>query len=200
MNVAADLVVGQDQLARPVWAATDPLLRDYYDTEWGMPVRDEAGVYERLVLEGFQAGLAWVTVLRKREAFREVFAGFNPDVVARFGDSDIERLLVDDRIIRHRAKIVAAITNARATIKLRGDGGLADFIWSFQPETTPSPTRLADIPTQSPESLALAKALKQRGFVFVGPTTMYALMEAIGIVNTHLIGSHRRDAAGVWPK
>ena len=200
MNADSDLIVGPDGLARPIWAATDPLLRDYYDTEWGMPVRDEAGVYERLVLEGFQAGLAWVTVLRKREAFREVFAGFDPDQVATFGEAEIERLLADARIIRHRAKIVAAITNARATIDLRGEGGLAEFVWSFQPASTPYPSRLADVPTQSPESHALARALKQRGFVFVGPTTMYALMEAIGIVNTHLLGSHRRAAAGVWPK
>lgn len=192
------LVVGADGLARPVWAARDEQLRDYYDTEWGMPVRDERGVYERLCLEGFQSGLSWATILRKRPAFREAFREFDPDLVARFDESDIERLLLDPSIIRHRGKIAAAITNAQATLALRERGGLAELVWSFQPAQTPRPHTLAEIPTQSPESVALAKTLKKHGFVFVGPTTMFALMEAIGIVNTHLVGSHRRTAAGVW--
>ena len=129
-----DLVVGEDGLARPAWAATDPLLRHYYDTEWGMPVRDERGVFERLSLEAFQAGLSWATILRKRPAFRDAFAGFDPDAVAGFGEADVDRLLADARIVRNRAKVLATITNARATLRLREasdiDGGLAGLVWS----------------------------------------------------------------------
>ena len=197
-----DLVVGDDGLARPGWAATDPLLREYYDTEWGMPVRDERGVFERLSLEAFQSGLSWATILRKRPAFRDAFSGFDPEAVAGFREADVARLLADARIVRNRAKILATIGNARATLHLResGDvaGGLAGLVWSFQPETTPRPHRLSDIPTQSPQSAALSRELKRRGFRFVGPTTMHALMEAIGIIDTHLVGSHRRGSSGVW--
>jgi DNA-3-methyladenine glycosylase I len=191
-------VVGADGLARPSWASVDPLLMDYYDTEWGMPIRDERGLYERICLEGFQAGLSWATILRKRPNFRAAFADFDPDVVATFTDADVERLLGDAGIIRHRGKIQATITNARATIALREDGGLVDFVWSFQPADTPRPTDHSDVPTVSDESKALSKALRRRGFAFVGPTTMYALMEAVGIVDTHLLGSHRRGSSGVW--
>lgn len=195
-----DLVTGDDGLARPAWAATDPLLREYYDTEWGMPVRDERGVFERLSLEAFQSGLSWATILRKRPAFRDAFAGFDPDAVAGFGEADVDRLLADARIVRNRAKVLATITNARATVRLRDtvDGGLAGLVWSYRPESTPRPHRFADIPTQSEQSVALAGDLKRRGFRFVGPTTMYALMEAIGIIDTHLVGSHRRGSSGVW--
>ncbi|ERH20625.1 putative DNA-3-methyladenine glycosylase 1 [Actinomyces johnsonii F0510] len=195
-----DLVMGDDGLARPAWAATDPLLREYYDTEWGMPVRDERGVFERLSLEAFQSGLSWATILRKRPAFRDAFAGFDPDAVAGFGEADVDRLLADARIVRNRAKVLATITNARATVRLRDtvDGGLAGLVWSYRPELTPRPHRFADIPTQSEQSVALAGDLKRRGFRFVGPTTMYALMEAIGIIDTHLVGSHRRGSSGVW--
>ena len=195
-----DLVTGDDGLARPAWAATDPLLREYYDTEWGMPVRDERGVFERLSLEAFQAGLSWVTILRKRPAFRDAFAGFDPDAVAGFGEADVDRLLADARIVRNRAKVLATITNARATVRLRDtvDDGLAGLVWSYWPESTPRPHRFADIPTQSEQWVALAGDLKRRGFRFVGPTTMYALMEAIGIIDTHLVGSHRRGSSGVW--
>ena len=192
------IVLGEDGLARPAWAATDPLLRDYYDTEWGMPVRDEQGMYERLSLEAFQAGLSWATILRKRPAFREVFDGFDPEQVARYGEEDVERLMGDARIVRNRAKILAAITNANATLALREKGGLADFVWSFQPERTARPRTPAEVPTTSPESLALSKALRKEGFAFVGPTTMHALMEAVGIIDTHLIDSHRRGSSGVW--
>lgn len=191
-------IIGDDGLARPAWAATNPLLRDYYDTEWGLPVRDEQGLYERISLEAFQAGLSWATILRKRDAFRAAFADFHPDTVAAFTEDDVERLLQDAGIVRNRLKIRAAITNARATVNLRDDGGLVDFVWSFQPDSTPEPTALADIPTSSPESVALSKALRKRGFAFVGPTTMYALMEAIGMVDTHLLDSHRRGTSGVW--
>lgn len=192
------LVIGEDGLARPRWAAGDPLLRDYYDSEWGMPVRSEQGVFERLSLEAFQSGLSWVIILRKRPAFREAFADFDPEVVAAFTTADVERLLQDARIVRNRAKIEATVGNARATLDLRDDGGLPDLVWSFKPATTPAPRALSEIPTSSPESHALSKALRQRGFRFVGPTTMYALMEALGIVDTHLIGSHRRGSSGVW--
>ncbi len=195
-----DLVTGDDGLARPAWAATDPLLREYYDTEWGMPVRDERGVFERLSLEAFQSGLSWATILRKRPAFRDAFAGFDPDTVAGFGEADVDRLLADARIVRNRAKVLATITNARATVRLRDtvDDGLAGLVWSYRPESTPRPHRFADIPTQSEQSVALAGDLKRSGFRFVGPTTMYALMEAIGIIDTHLVGSHRRGSSGVW--
>ena len=197
-----DLVVGDDGLARPAWAATDPLLREYYDTEWGMPVRDERGVFERLSLEAFQSGLSWATILRKRPAFRDAFSGFDPEMVAGFGDEDVARLLSNAAIVRNRAKILATIANARATLHLRETGnvagGLAGLVWSYRPESTPRPHRFADIPTQSEQSVALAGDLKRRGFRFVGPTTMYALMEAIGIIDTHLVGSYRRGSSGVW--
>ncbi|GHD05606.1 DNA-3-methyladenine glycosylase I [Zhihengliuella salsuginis] len=194
------LVVGTDGLARPAWAAHDDLLREYYDTEWGLPVRDEQGVYERLSLEAFQSGLSWATILRKRPAFRTAFAGFDPERVAAFGDADVERLLGDASIIRNRAKIHAAIRNAQATLELReGPEDLAGLVWSFRPEQTPRPASAAEVPSTSEESKALAKALKKKGFAFVGPTTMFALMEAIGIVDTHVVGSHRRGSSGVWP-
>ena len=196
---ATNTIMGDDGLARPPWAATDPLLREYYDTEWGLPVRDERGLYERISLEAFQAGLSWATILRKRPAFRAAFQDFDPDAVADFGPADVERLMLDAGIVRNRLKIQAAITNARATIALRDDGGLVAFVWQFQPESTPSPTSHEQIPTTSPESIALSKALRKRGFAFVGPTTMYALMEAIGMVDTHLVDSHRRGTSGVWP-
>lgn len=192
------LVVGEDGLARPPWAATDPLLREYYDTEWGLPVRDEHGVFERLSLEAFQSGLSWRTVLAKRPAFRRAFADFDPEDVVGFGEAEVERLLADAGIIRNRAKILATIGNARATLDLRADGGLAPFVWSFQPQRTPEPRTLAEIPSTSSESVALSTALKAKGFRFVGPTTMFALMEAIGMVDTHLVGSHRRGSSGVW--
>lgn len=192
-------VLGADGLIRPTWATGSDLLQDYYDHEWGMPVTDEHGIFERLALEGFQAGLSWVTVLRKRDHFREVFAQFNPDRVAEFDESKVAALLADTGIIRNRAKVLATIKNAHATIALRGDGGLSNFIWSFKPDVTPQPHTVAEVPTQSPESVALSKALKKLGFSFVGPTTMYALMEAVGVVDTHLMSSHRRGTSGVWP-
>jgi DNA-3-methyladenine glycosylase I len=191
-------VVGEDGLARPAWAATDPLLRDYYDTEWGMPVRDERGMFERISLEAFQSGLSWATILRKRPAFRAAFADFDADRVAGFGDADVERLLGDAGIVRNRRKIEATIGNARATVALRADGGLVDLVWSFRPAETPAPATYDEVPTRSPESLALSVALRARGFGFVGPTTMHALMEAVGIIDTHLVGSHRRGSSGVW--
>ena len=192
-------VLGEDGLARPAWAASDPLLQEYYDTEWGMPVRDERGMFERISLEAFQSGLSWATILRKRPAFRSAFDGFDPDTVAGYGAADVARLLADAGIVRNRRKIDATITNARATVALREEGGLVELVWSFRPVTTPSPSSYAEVPTTSPESVALSKALRAKGFTFVGPTTMFALMEAVGIVDTHLLDSHRRGSSGVWP-
>jgi DNA-3-methyladenine glycosylase I len=194
------LVIGEDLLARPAWASVDPMLRDYYDTEWGMPVHGERGLYERISLEAFQAGLSWATILRKRPAFRAAFDGFDPDRVAAYDEGDVERLLDDPGIVRNRLKIGAAITNAKATVALRADGGLDRLVWSFRPEETPRPHRIADIPTTSTESSALAMELRHRGFAFVGPTTMFALMEAIGMVDTHLLGSHRRGCSSLWQR
>ena len=198
--VQTGTILGEDGLRRPPWAARDPLLREYYDTEWGMPVHDEAGLFERLVLEGFQSGLSWVTILRKRPAFREAFAGFDPDAVAAFGEEDVARLMADERIVRNRRKIDAALTNARATVALRSEGGLAELIWSYRPEVTPEPRTIDEVPSSSAESIALAKELKRRGFTFVGPVTVFALMEAIGVVDTHLVDSHRRGTSGVWTR
>lgn len=196
--VSPDLVVGEDGLARPRWAARDPLLREYYDNEWGLPVRDERGMFERLSLEVFQSGLSWATILRKRPAFRAAFDGFDPDRVAAYGPDDVARLMADAGIVRNLKKVEATITNARATVSLRQAGGLVDLVWSFKPAATPAPRTLAEVPSSSPESVALARELKRRGFVFVGPTTMFALMEAVGVVDTHLLGSHRRGSSGVW--
>ena len=193
-------VLGDDGLARPAWAATDPMLRDYYDTEWGMPVRDERGLFERLSLEAFQSGLSWATILRKRPSFRKAFADFDPDTVAGFDHADVERLMADAGIVRNLRKVEATIANAQATVALRDAGGLVDVVWSFQPGATPTPSSYADVPTTSPESAALSKELKRRGFRFVGPTTMFALMEAVGIVDTHLVSSHRRGSSGIWPR
>lgn len=192
------LIVGEDGLSRPSWAAQDPLMCDYYDTEWGMPIRDEQGLFERISLEAFQSGLSWATILRKRDNFRAAFSQFDPELVAKFTDADIERLMEDAGIVRNKRKILATINNAKATLQLREKGGLVDFVWSFKPAKTAQPETLEEIPTQSPESVALSKALKKEGFSFVGPTTMFALMEAIGIIDTHLVGSHRRGSSGVW--
>jgi DNA-3-methyladenine glycosylase I len=185
-------VVGEDGLARCPWAAAPGPLRAYHDDEWGRPVAGEPALFERLSLEAFQSGLSWVTILRKRPAFRDAFAGFDPDAVAGYGDADIARLMADAGIVRNRAKVLATITNARATVALRDDGGLEAFVEAHRPAASPEPRTTEDVPATSPESVALSKALKRHGFTFVGPTTMHALMEATGIVNTHLVGCHRR--------
>ncbi len=195
---APGAIVGPDGLARPAWASVDPMLRDYYDTEWGVAVRDEHGLFERISLEAFQSGLSWAIILRKRPGFRAAFADFDPERVAAFDEDDVVRLLNDEKIVRNRLKIRATITNARATLALRESGGLVNFVWSFQPDATPAPRTQSDVPTSSDASVALSKALKKVGFVFVGPTTMFALMEAIGIIDTHLVDSHRRGSSGVW--
>jgi DNA-3-methyladenine glycosylase I len=170
-------------------------MRDYHDEEWGVSVRGERGLFERLCLEGFQAGLSWSTILNKRDRFREVFHGFEVERVAAMTDGDVERLLTDTGIVRNRAKIEATRTNAAAAIALRADGGLEAFVGQFRPERDPEPRVAADVPATSPESIALSKALRKRGFSFVGPTTMHALMEATGLVDTHLLGCHRRGIA-----
>jgi DNA-3-methyladenine glycosylase I len=188
--------VGSTELPRALkrcWDSADPAYNAYHDEEWGRPVRDEHGVYERLCLEGFQSGLSWITVLRKRESFRAAFERFDPDVVARFGERDVERLLGDATIIRHRGKIEAAITNARATIALRESTPLHELFWSFAPERHDAPRTTTDWAPSTPESTALSKALKKAGFAFVGPTTVYAGMQACGVVNDHLADCWVRD-------
>ena len=201
LPLASGLTLCDDGLIRPTWASHDELLRSYYDAEWGLPIHDEVGVFERLVLEGFQAGLSWRTVLAKRGAFRAAFAGFSPDRVAAFTGDDIERLSTNPEIIRNRRKIESAISNARATVAMRSSGDsshgpthLGELVWSYRPTCDPRPRSQGEVPTQLPESVALAKDLKDRGFRFIGPTTMLALMAAIGIVNTDIVGTHRRPA------
>jgi DNA-3-methyladenine glycosylase I len=173
----------------------DPVYERYHDREWGFPVLDERGLFERMALEAFQSGLSWRTVLLKRPAFREVFAGFDPDAVARFPDAQVERLLTDDRIIRNRAKIEATIANARATVALRAAGEPLDaLIRSYAPPPRDPPHGWADVPSTTTETVALARELKRRGFRFVGPTTLYALMQACGLVDDHLAGCPARPA------
>ena len=187
-------VVGEDGLARCPWGDGDPVMRDYHDTEWGVPVSGESAHLERLTLEAFQSGLSWRTILLKRPAFREAFADFDADLIAAYDERDVVRLMADTGIVRNLAKVNAAITNARATVGLRDHGGLADLIAAHRPEAHRSPRSTEDLPARTPESQALSKALKKVGFVFVGPTTMYALMEAIGIVDDHLAGCHRHGS------
>jgi DNA-3-methyladenine glycosylase I len=170
------------------WPVRDELAADYHDREWGRPVHDEARLLEKIVLEGFQSGLSWDTILRKRPAFREAFAGFDPEALACFGDADVARLMADARIVRNRAKIEAAIANGRATAALHDAGATLDgLIWSHRPQRAQRvPRSLRDVPAWTDESKALARELKRRGFRFVGPTTMYALMQAVGVVNDHV--------------
>jgi len=191
-------VIGEDGVARCPWGGGPGVMRDYHDTEWGNRVHGESAYLERLTLEAFQSGLSWSTILNKREAFREVFHHFDADAIAAFGPDDEARLMADARIVRNRAKISAAIVNARATVALREapdvDGGLEAFVLSFAPDDPPAPRTTEEMQTTSEESKALSKALKKRGFAFVGPTTMFALMEAIGVFDPHLVGCFRRGA------
>ncbi|WP_280233213.1 DNA-3-methyladenine glycosylase I [Nocardia cyriacigeorgica] len=175
------------------WSLESQLYRDYHDTEWGRPLHGDDAMFERLCLEAFQSGLAWITILRKRPAFRAAFAGFVIEDVARFDDTDRERLLADTGIVRNRAKIDAAIANAKVARAL--DTSLDELIWSFAPPPRPRPRTLADVPATTPESIALAKELKRRGFKFVGPTTAYALMQATGLVDDHLADCWVDDGA-----
>lgn len=183
------LVLCEDNQLRPPWATMSKQLRDYYDHEWGKEVRGEQAVFERVCLEGFQAGLSWSTILAKREAFREVYHRFDVDKVAAMTDADIDRLMQDKRILRNRRKLSAAVKNAKATIALREEGGLSDLVWSFAPDAHQRPKSVDEIPSTSDESKAMAKALKKAGFTFVGPTTCYALMQAIGMVDDRVVGS-----------
>jgi DNA-3-methyladenine glycosylase I len=186
------LVRGDDGRRRCWWGASTPDYLVYHDEEWGRPVRDDRGIYERMVLEGFQSGLSWLTILRKREAFRAAFANFEIERVARFGERDVKRLLGDAGIVRHRGKIEAAIANAKAAAAL--DVPLAELVWSFAPpRRRRAPRSGDDLPALTPESTALSKELKKRGFRFVGPTTAYATMQACGLVNDHVAGCWVRD-------
>jgi DNA-3-methyladenine glycosylase I len=184
------LRTGEDGIVRCAWANGDPEYRRYHDEEWGRPLRDNERLFEKLCLEGFQAGLSWITILRRRPAFREAFHGFDVDRVAAMTESDVERLLADAAIIRHRGKIEAAIGNARVTQGL-GES-LSELIWSFAPPARAArPRELGDVPAITPESTALSTELRTRGYRFVGPTTMYALMQSAGLVDDHIVGCHR---------
>ena len=193
----ADAVPGPDGRLRCPWGISPPEYVAYHDQEWGRPLRGDQAIYERLCLEAFQSGLSWLTILRKRENFRAAFAGFDLATVARFGDDDVQRLLADVGIIRNRAKISAAITNAQAALDLAG--GLSDLVWKYaggSRDLWPAPATTADVPAQTPASEALSRELRQHGFTFTGPVTAYATMQACGIVNDHLAACFARPAAG----
>ena len=194
------LIAGPDGVRRCWWAGSDPLYLRYHDEEWGFPVRDDRRLFEKICLEGFQAGLSWLTILRKRENFRRAFAGFDFARVARYRARDVERLLRDEGIVRHRGKIESVIGNARRALELAEEtGSLADYFWSWQPDPRSRPKRMtrAALTTlaTTPESKALSKDLKRRGWTFVGPTTIYAFMQAMGLVNDHLDGCAIRARA-----
>jgi DNA-3-methyladenine glycosylase I len=194
------VVEGEDGVARCFWGASPPEYQAYHDTEWGFPVDDDRRLFEKLVLEGFQSGLSWLTILRKRENFRKAFRGFDFAEVARFSAKDVARLLQDAGIVRHRGKIEAAINNAQRAVELADEeGSLAAYVWRFEPDPKSRPKRLTWDAllemAQTPESRALAKDLKRRGWRFVGPTTVYAFMQAMGLVNDHLHGCDAREAA-----
>ena len=188
-----DLVIGADGSARCAWGGSTAEYIAYHDGEWGREVRGDDALFERLTLEAFQSGLSWLTILRKRQAFRRAFDGFSIEAVAAYTEVDEARLLLDAGIVRNRLKISAALHNARVAAVL--PGGLADLLWSFAPPPRPRPTSLGQVPAVTPESTAMAKALKRHGFRFVGPTTAYALMQATGMVDDHLVGCHVAGAA-----
>ena len=188
---AQGLMTDEIGLTRCSWATSTSEYRAYHDTEWGVPVHGESGLYERLTLEAFQSGLSWLTILRKRESFRAAFAGFDAEVVAGFGEDDYQRLMSDTSIVRNRLKIRAAMTNAQAVVRLRDEAGIDELVWSFASVGHHQPCTPADVPSKSADSIALAKALKHHGFIFVGPTTMYATMQACGLVDDHLAGCFR---------
>jgi DNA-3-methyladenine glycosylase I len=198
-----NLTRGSDNRRRCWWGASTPEYERYHDEEWGRPIIDDQGLYERLTLEAFQSGLSWLTIMRKRDNFRDAFAGFDIEAVAGFGARDVRRLMGDAGIVRNRAKIDAAIANARAAAEL--GGSLAALVWSHAPRgRRRAPRAREDLPAVTPESTALAKELKRRGFRFLGPTTVYATMEACGVVNDHLVGCHvrgevERERAGARP-
>ncbi|WP_460775545.1 DNA-3-methyladenine glycosylase I [Microbacterium sp. GXF7504] len=187
-----DLLTGPDGRDRCAWAGADPEYQRYHDQEWGRPLHGDRALFEKMSLEGFQAGLSWITILRKRPRFREVFADFEPGVVAGFGADDVERLMADAGIIRNRAKILAVIGNA-ALVAAMAPGELDALLWSFAPPARPRPRAFADVPAVTPESAAMSKTLRARGFRFVGPTTMYALMQSAGMVDDHVEGCWRAN-------
>ncbi len=190
----SDLVTGRDGRTRCAWSGGDALYDAYHDEEWGRAATGDQQLFEKIALEGFQAGLAWITILRKRERFRTVFAGFDPTVVAAFGEKDVLRLLDDAGIIRHRGKVEAAISNAGCALEMIDEfGSIADYIWP-RASTGPAPSSLADLAATTEVSIDLSKDLKRRGWKFVGPTTMYAFMQAMGLVNDHLAGCWARQA------
>jgi DNA-3-methyladenine glycosylase I len=190
------IVHGEDGVARCWWADSAPEYRDYHDREWGFPVSYDRRLFEKLSLEGFQSGLSWLTILRKRDAFRRAFAGFDFDVVAGFDEGDVARLLADASIVRHRGKIEAVINNARRAVEMVLDeGSLAAYVWRFEPSRRPGRVDHGDVAAETPESRALAKDLKRRGWRFVGPTTVYAFMQAMGLVNDHMTGCDARARA-----
>lgn len=211
-----DIIVGDDGLARPRWAIRNDYLKRYYDAEWGSVKTGERELFELLSLEVFQTGLSWGSVLARRDALRSAFFGFDPSAVAQMTEEDVNRLVNDDRIIRNRAKIRAIIGNARATVALREDAGAGErpdagapsspdaarnlpaLIWDHRPQTTPAPQTQAEVAASSEESAALALALKRHGFSFVGPRTCHALMQAAGVIDNNLVGTHRRGASGIW--
>ncbi|CAI9410038.1 DNA-3-methyladenine glycosylase 1 [Pleomorphomonas sp. T1.2MG-36] len=191
------IITSEDGVNRCFWAGPDPIYRRYHDEEWGRPVADDTRLFEKLCLEGFQSGLAWITILRKRENFRAAFAGFDIPTVAAFTDADVDRLVGDAGIVRHRGKIVSTINNARRALDLQAEAGsLAAFIWRFEPDPASQPAvfTVKDIQPKTAESTALSKELRKRGWSFVGPTTVYAFMQAMGLVNDHLTGCDVRDA------
>jgi|SRR5579875_424679 len=194
-EVVAGITVEEDRLARCAWAGSTPEYQAYHDTEWGLPVADDRRLFEKLCLEGFQAGLSWLTILRKREAFREVFLGFDPERVAAFDQERVAELMADARIVRNRAKIEAVINNAQRAVELVAqEGSLAHLIWSFEPDGSRPAPRAGELPAATTESKALSRELKRRGWRFTGPTTIYAFMQAMGLVNDHLAGCHVRAA------
>ena len=188
---AEGLLIDDKGVARCGWASSTDDYLAYHDDEWGVAVHGETRLYERLTLEAFQSGLSWLTILRKREGFRAAFAGFDADAVAAFDERDFERLMADPSIVRNRLKIRAAVTNAQAVVRLRRSGGLDELLWSFAPTGHRRPRTHADVPASSAESIELAKALKRNGFVFVGPITTYATMQACGLVDDHLAGCYK---------
>ena len=199
MTLTKVLITGKDSKSRCFWCGDDEQYIAYHDLQWARPVVDDTALYEKICLEGFQAGLSWLTILRKRESFRDAFRGFEPRVVAKFNQRDVARLMKNESIIRHRGKIEAAINNAQATLEVQKEfGSFATFIWGFRPKSTTrsnskAPKRISDIKASTIESEALSKALRQRGFKFVGPTTMYAAMQSLGLVNDHLEGCFVRE-------
>lgn len=196
IRIVLNIIAGSDGIVRCGWCGIDPDYVRYHDTEWGRRVTDDTAIFEKLCLEGFQSGLSWITILRKREAFRRAFKGFDLIKIARFGEREIRRLLVDESIVRHRGKIEATINNARVTLAMQSErDSLANLIWSFAPtKKRRAPKKLADLQASTPESIALSNELRHRGFKFVGPTTMHAAMQSLGLVNDHLSECHIRRA------